>query len=185
MERTQTNSYKDVDICNKAGSAILPPRVAFKTSVRHTNEVNAARKVVIGAQPETVSTAQTTLRNTYDETQGKHYHDILRAFDSCESTNDLHNAWKLVKQLSGKKSKTIFIQGEDRLDAWKTYFKQLLSSDNTRTSNHPVDPIYKTNPNIDTDIFSLAEVNIAIKQMKLGKAPGLDGIPIKVWQLSK
>ena len=121
LERTQTNSYKDyVDICNKAGSAILPPRVAFKTSVRHTNEVNAARKVVIGAQPETVSTAQTTLRNTYGETQGKHYHDILRAFDSCESTNALHNAWKLVKQLSGRKSKTIFIQGEDRLDAWKT-----------------------------------------------------------------
>ena len=105
LERTQTNSYKDyVDICNKAGSVILPPRVAFKTSVRHTNEVNAARKVVISTQPETVSTAQTTLRNTYDETQEKHYHDILRAFDRCESTNALHNAWKLVKQLSGKKS---------------------------------------------------------------------------------
>ena len=119
------------------------------------------------------------------ETLEKHYHDILRAFDSCESTNALHNAWKLVKQLSGKKSKTIFIQGEDRLDAWKTYFKQLLSSDNTRTSNHPVDPIYETNPNIDTDIFSLAEINIVIKQMKLGKAPGLDGILIEVWQLPK
>ena len=36
------------------------------------------------------------------------------------------------------------------------------------------------NPNIDTDIFSLAEVNIAIKQMKHGKAPGLDGIHIEV-----
>ena len=56
--------------------------------------------------------------------------------------------------------------------------KLLLSSDNMRTSNRPVDPIYETNPNIDTDIFSLAEVNIAIKQIKLGKAPGLDVIPI-------
>ena len=139
MESTKTNSYKDyVDICNKAGSAILPIQVAFKTSVRHTNEVNAARKIVISPQPETVSTAQTTLHNTYDETPEKHYHDILGEFDSCESTNVLHNAWKL----SGKKSKTIFIQGEDRLDAWTTHFKQLLSSDNMRTSNHPVDPIY-------------------------------------------
>ena len=113
LERTDTNSYKDyVDICNKAGSVILPPRVAFKTSVRHTNEVNAARKVVISAQPETVSTAQTKLFNTYDETQEKHHHDILRAFDSCESTNALHNAWKLLKQLSGKTSKTIFIRGK-------------------------------------------------------------------------
>ena len=70
LERTQTNSYNDyVDICNKADSVTLPPRVAFKTSVRHTNEANAARKVVISVQPETVSTAQTTLSNTYDETQ--------------------------------------------------------------------------------------------------------------------
>ena len=68
-------------------------------------EVNAARKVVISAQPERISPAQTTLRNTYDETQEKHYHDILRAFDSCESTNASHNAWKLVKQLSGNKLK--------------------------------------------------------------------------------
>ena len=58
--------------------------------VLHTNEVNAARKVVISVQPGTVSTAQTILRNTYDETQEKGYHDILGAFDSCESTNDLH-----------------------------------------------------------------------------------------------
>ena len=115
--------------------------------------------------------------------QEKHYHDILRAFDSCESTNVLYNAWKLVKQLSGNKSKTVFIQEEDRLDAWKTYFKQLLSPDNPRTSNHPVDPIYETNPNTDTDIFSLAEIYIAIKQIKLGKATGLDDIPIEVWRL--
>ena len=116
LERTQINSYKDyVDRCNKAGSVILPPRVAFKTSGRHTNEVNAARIIVISALPETVSTAQTTLCNTYNETQEKHYLDFLRAFDSC-----------LEVSKTKQKSKTIFIQGEDRLDAWKTYFKQLL-----------------------------------------------------------
>ena len=53
------------------------------------------------------------------------------------------------------------------------------------TAQTTSDPIYESNRNIDTDIFSLAEVNIAIKQMKLGKAPGLDGIPIEVWQLPK
>ena len=35
------------------------------------NEVNATCKIVISAQPETVSTAQTTLRNMYNETQEK------------------------------------------------------------------------------------------------------------------
>ena len=40
---------------------------------------------------------QYPLRHTYDETQEKHYDEILGAFDSCESTNALHNVWKLVK----------------------------------------------------------------------------------------
>ena len=48
-------------------------------------------------------------------------------------------------------------------------------------SQSPLSP----NPNIPTGKFSQAEVNIAIKQMKLGKAPGLDNIPIEVWRLPK
>ena len=60
------------------------------------NEVKSAHKVVISAQPETVSTAQSTLRNIYDETEEKHYHDILGAVDSCKSTSALHNTLKLV-----------------------------------------------------------------------------------------
>ena len=55
----------------------------------------------------------------------------------------------------------------------KSKFKQLLFLDNTTTSNHPVDLIYENNPNIDIDTFSLVEVNIVIKQMKLSKAPAL------------
>ena len=43
-------------------SNIPPPQESFKISVRHTNGVNAARSVVVNAQPETVSTAQTTLQ---------------------------------------------------------------------------------------------------------------------------
>ena len=82
-------------------------------------------------------------------------------FDTCESTNALHNAWKLVKQLSGKNFKKKFIQGEDRLK----------TSDNTSASKNPVNLIYETNLSIDTDTFSLVEVNIAIKQIKLGKDP--------------
>ena len=46
LERNQTNSYMDyVDICNTAGSDILPPREAFRISVRHMNEVNAVHRL--------------------------------------------------------------------------------------------------------------------------------------------
>ena len=71
------------------------------------------------------------------------------------------------------------------MDGWKIHFKQLLSSGNTSISNHPVDPICETNPNIDTNTFSLAEVNVAIKQIKLDKAPRLDCIPFEVCRLPK
>lgn len=75
------------------------------------------------------------------------------------------------------KEKNFLYSRENRLDAWKAHFKQLLSLYNTSTSNYPVDPTYETNPNIYTGTFSLKKV-IAITQMKFGKARGLDGIPL-------
>ena len=104
---------------------------------------------------------------------------ILWGFCKGESISTLRNAWNLVKPLSGKKSKTVFIQGENRFDSWKTHFQKLLSSDSTSIPNNPIDPIFEVNSNITAGIFSSRELDMAIKQMKLGKAPGLDGIPIK------
>ena len=40
-------------------------------------------------------------------------------------------------------------------------------------------------PHIKSGEFSQAEVNTAVKQMKSGKAPGLDGLLPEFWKLSK
>ncbi|XP_038055810.1 uncharacterized protein LOC119727814 [Patiria miniata] len=123
--------------------------------------------------------------SVYDEQEDLRVNNILSAFDEWESINSIQNAWKLVKQLSGKRPNTVFIQGDDRLASWKSHFEKLLSSDNASNDPVSIDPVFDPNPNIPAGKFSQAEVNIAIKQMKLGKAPGLDNIPIEVWRLPK
>ena len=130
LEINKSSTYKDfVDTCNKVGSTILPPRKPVKIRVQGTAEVKTACDVVLSTQPETVPTTQAALCDMYDETQGKWFHNILEGFDKGESISTLRNAWNFVKHLSGNKSKTVFVQGENSLDSCKTHFQKLLSSD--------------------------------------------------------
>ena len=145
------------------------------------------RDAVLDAQPQTVQYLQHKLHYVICtmKPRKKWFLNILGGFDEGKSIGALGIAWNLVKHLSGKTSKTVLIQGEDHLDSWKTHFQKLLSSHNTSLPNNPIDPIFEVNSNIAAGIFSSAELDTAMKQMKLGKAPGLDGIPIKSWQFLK
>ena len=60
------------------------------TLIERTAEVNTARDAVLGVQPETRSTTQAALCDTYDEAQEKRFHNIPGGFDKRE----LHTAWK-------------------------------------------------------------------------------------------
>lgn len=42
-----------------------------------------------------------------------------------------------------------------------------------------------TSPEISGDPFSQAEINTALEQVKLGKAPSLDRLPLQLWKLPK
>jgi len=46
-------------------------------------------------------------------------------------------------------------------------------------------PVFEVNENISTENFSMVEINKAIKQMKLNKAPDLDSLPLDIWKLPK
>ena len=96
-------------------------------------------------------------------------------------------AWDLVKELSGKKSKSvIFIEGEDRLETWKNHFKNLLNViPDQINDNPPIQKLFNTFPEINCGEFSQAEVDQAVRQMKSGKSPGLDGLPAEFWKLSR
>ena len=55
LERNQSSTYQDfVDIWNKVGSTILPPRKPVKIRVQGTAEINAARDAVLNAQAEMI-----------------------------------------------------------------------------------------------------------------------------------
>ncbi|XP_038064651.1 uncharacterized protein LOC119735043 [Patiria miniata] len=73
----------------------------------------------------------------------------------------------------------------DRLASWKSHFENLLSSGNASNDPVSIDPVFVPNPYIRTGKFSETEVNIAIKQVKLGEASGVDNIPIEVSMLPK
>ena len=91
-----------------------------------------------------------------------------------------------MKELSGKRSKSpIFIEADDRLEAWKVHFQKLLNADNNNMKVSEVEKVFDIFPQISYGDFSRNEVDVALKQMKNGKAPGLGGIPPEVWKLPK
>jgi len=51
------------------------------------------------------------------------------------------------------------------------------------TEDFPINPIFELNVNISTLDFSKNELDVAIKQMKVNKAPGLDSLPLELWNL--
>ena len=93
----------------------------------------------------------------------------------------------MVKELSGKKSNSVvFIDGENRLETWKNHFKNLLNADANQTPDDtPIHKVFDTFPEIKRGVFSQAEIDAAVRQMKSGKAPGLDGLPAEFWKLPK
>lgn len=93
-----------------------------------------------------------------------------------------------MKKLSKKQPHVVFVQWEDRsprrLSISKVRFQRLLSPVSS-LSDVPINivQIFETNPEITTCPFSQTETDTAVEQMKLGKAPGLDGLPTKLWKL--
>ena len=87
-------------------------------------------------------------------------------------------AWKLVRELSRKRSGVVFVQGEDRRTPRSNFAKLLNSDDNQTAVINEVDIVTLDEPNseISCEPFAHQVVDTAIKQMKLRKASGLDGL---------
>lgn len=169
-----------VRICHEVGTRSLPPKKRANYSVRNDPSVIAQRNNVLAAQQNNVPTQQAILRVTYDLTQDEHFNRILASFESP------HNAdgWRIIKHIKGSTARTQLIQGKDQKDEWKKYFETLLADVNSNTNiDIPILKIFDTHPEIETDVFTVEELNHALSQMKSGKSPGLDEIGIEVWKL--
>ena len=64
------------------------------------------------------------------------------------------------------------------------HFKNLLNAPPIAESEIRIEKIYDTFNNIRSGEFSHAEIEVAVRQMKNGKAPGL-GLPPEFWKLPK
>ena len=175
-----------VSIANSVGSELLPskPRPPLKTV--DTDPVVSARKATLRASTRNIQSAQNNMRATFDSMEDNRINDTLRTFEIPASPAAIKNARNLVKQPSGKRTRSvIFIEAEDRLKTWENHFKNLLNAPPTAESEIHIEKIYDTFSDIHSGEFSQAAIDAAARQMKNGKAPGLDGLPPEFWKLPK
>ena len=175
-----------VSIADGVGSELLPSKPRPPPKSVDTDPVVTARKATLRASSRNIQSAQKYLRATFNHMEDKRINDTLWTFERPASSAVIKNAWNLVKELSGKRTRgVIFIEAEDRLKTWENHFKNLLNALPAAESDIHIEKIYDTFNNIQSGEFSQAEVEAAVHQMKNGKAPGLDGLPPEFWKLPK
>ena len=83
------------------------------------------------------------------------------------------------------RERTNFITGEDRVDIWKNHFQELLNNVPNVIDNSEITKVFDEFATIRKGDFDMVELNKAIKQMKNGKAPGTDSLPIEFWKIEE
>ena len=176
-----------VSIATKAGTELLPPKPRQPTKTVDIDPVVSARKATLRASTRNIQSAQKNLRKTFDRYEDMRINNILRSFETPAAASVIKNAWDLVKKLSAKKTRSvIFIEGDDRLKTWENHFKNLLSADPvTQSDGDPIVKIFDLFTSIQRGDLTEEEVDLAVRQLKNGKAPGLDGLPSEFWKLPK
>ena len=178
-----------VEIANQTGADLLPSKPRPTPKTVDTDQVVSARKATLRASTTSIQAAQNNLQETFDQCEDQRINNTLLCFENGATTpSAIKNAWNLVKELAGKRSRSvIFIEGEDRLKTWENHFKNLLNADpDAHTEdNVEIEKIFDTFTTIQRGEFSQAEIDASVRQTKIGKAPGLDGLPSEFWKLKK
>ena len=166
-------------------NCFLPNLVLLRKTV-DLDPVVTARKATLRVSTRKIQTKQNNLRAKFNSLEDKCINDTLWTFENPASPAAIKNAWNLVKELSGKRTRSvIFIEGEDRLKTWANHFKNLLNTPPIAESETRIEKIYDTFNDIQSGEFSHTEIDAAVRQMKNGKAPGLDSLPPEFWKLPK
>ena len=129
--------------------------------------------------------AQKELELSYTNLQQKYIQEQIDEIRMTHVSKQSSQAWKIVKDISGKKrscqAKLKADSQEERLDKWKSHFKNLLGNI-PNVANTPIQKICDVNPKIKLGLFTRPELASAKKKIKFGKACGLDTIPPEVWK---
>ncbi len=127
----------------------------------------------------------TQLDASYVNDDTKYLESKLIQMQKAAANNRLRETWQLINEVSGKKQNSCisklkkkdgsaYSTKTDLLKDVENYFNDLLSAPPPPIQDDPPILPSPTDLDIDTRPFTVVEVEIAIKQCKLGKSPGTD-----------
>ena len=170
---------KNLDSCNS--TSIVEARKNLKTA-SSLYQAAPTRK-----RKANLEQAKQKLDNAYLDAEVLYINGCMTSMSQNFSDNNHRDAWKLVRDLSNKSSKsTIQLKGgssKKRLENWLSHFKNLLGKTPILPGNKTL-PREQISPelNIPTGSFSLKELESALLETKSNKAFGTDNIPPIIWK---
>jgi exonuclease III len=129
-------------------------------------------------------TAQADLKEAYENERASYIQGQINEITNASINKQSAKAWKVVNEISGRKSsnraKLKASDDEERLEKWKQHFQNLLGKTPT-VNTQQTQRIIEEQLDIRTGLFTMDELHTTKKQIKRGKASGLDNIPTEVW----
>ena len=128
--------------------------------------------------------AQNGLKQTNQIEQETYVQSKIDLINNAAINKQAALAWQTVKEISGRKSSN---QAElkaanqrERIEKWKDHFENLLGKAPSILQKE-ITKVKERDLDIRKGLFSLKELKTAKRQIKRGKACGLDNIPAEVW----
>ena len=196
-EDDATDSYgKLVEAIDTTNKSLLPKKTRQRQIDPSSDlRVDSARRQLFLAKDkyhqepceerrEEVATKKEFLRTCYTEVEEEILNRKIKKVEETADRCKNKESWNLVNDITGRtRSSCGLIEGgssAERLENWKKHFSRLLGQP-PRVPNSDI-PIRTVHPpqNIETDPFTLEELQLAKKQIVEGKAFGDYGISPEV-----
>ena len=128
--------------------------------------------------------ALSDLKQTYQSEQEQYVKEMINEIESAAINKQAALAWKSINEVTGRKScnraKLKATDQNERIRKWKMHFENLLGKAPVITEKETT-RIVVGELNIKKGNFSMEELKTAKRNIKRGKACGLDNIPSEVW----
>ena len=183
LQRTMTQAAQQV--CGIVKGQRVQSYMSERTIGLITNRRNVKR-----------STAQwrqlcTDIKNSAKEDRNLHWAEKTREIREAADVNDMHKLFDLCSRLCGRRTKstidghimssdgTIICDSNDKMSAWRNHFQQQF---NAPPATRPLDAVAGMNCTVDASPPTKEELCLAVKKLKIRKAPGPDDIASEMWR---